>query len=427
MVTEFRFPDIAEGITEGEIVEWIVKEGDVVKEHDILGKIETDKAIAEMPSPAAGTILKIHHKKGDTVKVGEILVTIGKPGEIVAPAAPPVEKKPELIKPGMKPAGVVGYLEEAPEVEEEKIPPKPPEAPLAKEALATPATRRIAKEMGVDLSQITGTGLEGRVTEEDVRKFTEQQGITKGAENIKIVKKYDMFGYVDRIPLKGVRKATAKRMVESKQHIPHVAHMDEADVTELARIREHEKEGAAKQGIKLTYLPFVVKALIAGFRKYPMMCASVDEEHEEIVVKKYYNISIAVDIEEGLVVPVVKGADQKSILELAKEIEELADKARDRTVDLQDLRGGVFTITNVGSIGGIFSTPVINYPESAILATGKIYEKPVVINGKVEIRKVMPLSLVFDHRVVDGAYAARFMNEVIMRLQDPDKLLLERD
>lgn len=418
MPVEFKFPDVGEGITEGEIVKWKVKEGDPINEHDTLVEIETDKAIVEIPSPASGTILKIYHKQGDTVKVGETLVSIGEKGEKPAPV--------------VKPAGAVGYLEEAPEeVPLKKAPVVVPEVEAGALVSAAPAVRRLARDLGVDLSKIRGTGSEGRVTEEDVRSFAKQTGVRKIEEKLpevqaKIEKKYDMYGYLERVPLRGVRKAIAKHMVESIFTAPHVTHMDEVDVTRLYHHREREKRIAEAKGIKLTYMPFIIKACIAALKKHPGFNASLDEEHEEIILKKYYNIGIAVDSENGLMVPVIKGADQKNIFALAREIVELAEKVRSREVDLSDLKGGTFTITNIGSLGGIFATPIINYPEVAILAVGRMTDRLVIDkDGKIRVRKILPLSLAFDHRVVDGADAAEFMNTLKEYLEDPDLLMMQ--
>ncbi|MEM5797432.1 MAG: dihydrolipoamide acetyltransferase family protein [Candidatus Aenigmatarchaeota archaeon] len=410
MPKEFKFPDIGEGITEGEIVRWYIKEGDKVEEHQVVGEIETDKAVAEIPSPYAGIVLKINFKEGDTVKVGQTLFIIGEEGEKITQ---------EAKVPVMRPAGAVGYLEEAPE--EEEIEPKPviPVKAVKEEILATPAVRKLAKDLGVDLTKVVGTGPEGRITEGDVRKASEAR-----VPAIRVARKYDIWGYVDRIPLKGIRKAIARHMIESVKHIPHVTTMDEAEVTELVKVREREKLKAQEQGIKLTYLPFIMKACIAALKEFPLLNASLDEENEEIIIKKYYNIGFAVDIDgEGLVVPVIKYADKKSILDIAKELQELSDKARARKLDLQDMRGSSFSITNYGSFGGIFATPIINYPDCAVLGVGRIYEKPVVIEGKIEIGKVLPLSLTFDHRIADGAYATRFLNSVILNLKAPEKLM----
>jgi pyruvate dehydrogenase E2 component (dihydrolipoamide acetyltransferase) len=417
MPYEFKFPDIGEGLTEGEIVRWLVKEGDEIKEGQPLVEVETDKALAEIPSPRTGVILKILAKEKEIVKVGQVIVVFGEKGEILA--APP---------PRPKSVGVVGELEEAPEeISAVTAKAEPVRLALVSEhALATPAVRALAKELGVDINKVKGTGPEGRVLERDVRQVAE--GKEKPVEEVKKpvkVKKYDLYGYVERIPLRGVRRSIAKAMVKSKYTAPHVTTMDEADVTELWKIREKEKKAAEKKGIKLTILPFIIKAVIAGLMEHPYLNATLDDENEEIILKKYYNIGFATDTPEGLMVPVVKNAKDKSILQLAEDLTKLAEKARNRTIDLADLKGGTFTITNYGALGGIYGTPIINYPEVAILGVGKIKDMPVVEDGKIEIRKILHLALSFDHRVVDGGEAARFLNTVIARLEDPDLILLE--
>lgn len=417
MPKEFKFPDIGEGIEEGEIVRWYVKEGDKVEEHQVVGEIETDKAVAEIPSPYAGTVLKISFKEGEAVKVGQVLFVIGDEGETAI--------KPET-KTVFKAAGAVGYLEEAPEEDEEKHSPTI-STPVGTEPRisATPLVRKLAKDFGVDITKIIGTGPEGRITEDDIRNSaTAKPESEEKHPEMKIVKKYDMWGYVDHMPLKGIRKAIAKHMTESVRHIPHVTTMDEADITDLVKVREQEKVKAQETGIKLTYLPYIMKACIAALKEFPLLNSTLDEENEDIVVKKYFNIGFAVDVDgEGLVVPVIKGADMKSILDIARELQELAEKARQRKLDLNDMKGGTISITNYGSIGGMFATPIINYPESAIIGLGRIYEKPVAVEGKIEIRKVLPLSLVFDHRIADGAYATRFLNTMISHLQNPADIL----
>ena len=419
MAFEFKFPDIGEGLTEGEIVRWLVKEGDEVKEGQPLVEVETDKALAEIPSPRTGVILKILAKEKEIVKVGQVMVVIGEKGETLAAPAP----KPKSV-------GVVGELEEAPE----ETPAAEARAEAARptfvspHALATPAVRALAKEIGVDINKVRGTGPEGRALEKDIRQAAEAKekpAEVKPVEAPKKVRKYDLYGYVDRIPLRGVRRSIAKAMVKSKYTAPHVTTMDEADVTELWKIREKEKKAAEKKGIKLTILPFIIKAVLAGLKEHPYLNATLNDEDEEIILKKYYNIGMATDTPEGLMVPVVKNAGDKSILQLAEELTQLAEKARNRTIDLADLKGGTFTITNYGALGGIYGTPIINHPEVAILGTGKIKDMPVVMDGKIEIRKILFLALSFDHRVVDGAEAARFLNTVIARLEDPDLILLE--
>jgi pyruvate dehydrogenase E2 component (dihydrolipoamide acetyltransferase) len=433
MAFEFKFPDIGEGLTEGEIVRWLVKEGDGIKEGQPLVEVETDKALAEIPSPRTGVILKIMAKEKEVVKVGQVIVVIEEEGEAVA--APPL--KPSAPSPKPKSVGVVGELEEAPEEvpvqrearreAEKPAPPKP--ALVSEHALATPAVRALARELGVDINKVQGTGSGGRVLEKDVRQFAEaKEKPAKPPEEVKEakkVRKYDLYGYVERIPLRGVRRSIAKAMVKSKYTAPHVSAMDEADVTELWQIREKEKKVAEGKGMKLTILPFVIKAVIAGLTEHPYLNATLDDDSEEIILKKYFNIGLATDTPEGLMVPVVKNAKDKSIFDLAQESAQLAEKARKRTIDLADLKGGTFTITNYGAVRGIYGTPIINHPEVAILGIGRIRERPVVRDEKVVIRRILPLSLSFDHRVVDGAEAARFLNTVIARLEDPDLILLE--
>ncbi len=438
MAFEFKFPDIGEGLTEGEIVRWLVKEGDEIKEGQPLVEVETDKALAEIPAPKTGVILKILAKEKEVVKVGQVIVVIGEKGETLAAPSP----KPSV--------GVVGELEEAPEEAPAALPKAPPQkapekvparagvekeaakpapakpVPAGERALATPAVRALARELGVDINKVQGTGSEGRVLEKDVRQAAEAKA--KPAEEVKEIKKvrkYDLYGSVERIPLRGVRRSIAKAMVKSKYTAPHVTAIDDADVTELWQIREKEKKVAESKGIKLTILPFIMKAVVTGLTDHPYLNATLDDENEEIVLKKYINIGLATDTPEGLMVPVVKLAREKSIFELAQELTQLTEKARSRTIDLADLKGGTFTITNYGAVRGIYGTPIINYPEVAILGIGRIQDKPVIRGEKVVVRKILPLSLSFDHRVVDGAEAARFLNTIILRLEDPDLILLE--
>jgi len=463
MPYEFKFPDIGEGLTEGEIVRWLVKEGDEIKEGQPLVEVETDKALAEIPSPKTGVILKLMAKEKEVVKVGQVIVVFGEKGEAAAKEeapgkkeAPAREEVPAKKAPPSKPksVGVVGELEEAPEepeaparkeaVErpagEKPAPEKPPvekppterPATVSPHALATPAVRALARELEVDIEKVKGTGAGGRVLEKDLRQAAETKE-EKPAEPEKPaapvappkVKKYDLYGYIEHVPLKGVRRAIAKAMVKSVYTAPHVTAMDEADVTELWKIKEKEKMAAEKKSIKLTILPIIIKAVVAALKEHPYLNASLDDENGEILLKKYFNIGVATDTPEGLMVPVVKKADDKSILYLAEELLQLSDKARTRKIDLADLKGGTFTITNYGAIGGMYGTPIINHPEVAILGVGRMKELPVVRDGKVEVRKILFLSLSFDHRVVDGAEAARFLNAVIARLEDPNLILLE--
>ncbi len=442
MAVEFKFPDVGEGIAEGDVVKWLVEEGDKVTEHQSIVKVETSKAIVDIPSPVSGTILKINFKEGENVKVGQVLAVIGERGEKVS-AVPVPQPQPQaspqvvLAKPVQTPqqprgVAVVGELEDAKtsgaicsvcrlsfpnqQALSEHIV-QAHRTQVQTQAMATPAVRALAKQYNLDLEKVHGTGAGGRIIEDDVKKAVEFQAQVK-PEAPRIVKKYDFFGYIDHIPLKGMRKSIADNMVKSLFTAPHVTHMDEFDVTDLWEHREKEKETAKQKGIKLTFMPYVIKAVVAALKNHPHLNATMDTENQEIILKKYYNIGFAVATEDGLLVPVVKGADHKSLFDIAKEVEELAQKARDRTIDLMQMRGGTFTITNVGSVGGMFATPIINLPESAILALGKIYDKVTVIDGKIQIRKFLPISLAFDHRVLDGAEAAAFANEVKKYLED---------
>lgn len=404
MAKQFKFPDIGEGITEGEIVKWLVKEGDKVKQDQTLAEIETDKAVVEAPSPYAGTVLMLHFKEKDIIKVGEVLVTIGEKGESVE-AEPAKEAEEEKMAPS-----VIGEIRES----RKEI----------KEILATPKVRRLALERGVNLKILSGTGPQGRITEEDVEKAVPVQAPAAPEKPVfKVKAKYDFYGTLERIPLRGIRRATAKKMAESVSQAAHVTHFDEADMTKLTQIRKEMKNDASKKNIKLTYLPFVVKAVIESLKLHPTLNAILDTEEEEIILKQYYNIGIAVDVLDGLIVPVVKFADQKSLLEITEEVQTLAQAAKERKLDLADLKGGTFSITNAGVIGGEFATPIINYPEVAILATLRIADRVRAIDGEVKIIKTLPLCLSFDHRVIDGAEAARFMNDCIQHLENPEKII----
>jgi len=403
MAKQFKFPDVGEGITEGEIVKWRVKEGDEVEEDQALADIETDKAVVEVPSPYSGTVLRLHFKEDDIVKVGQPLVTIGEKGEDpdkITPEETPHEEETPA-------PSVVGDIKES--------------AREIKEILAAPKVRKLALELKLDIKNIKGTGREGRITEEDVKKAA-SGGKKEPADKpaVKIKSKYDFYGTLERIPLRGVRRATAKKMAESISHAAHVTHCDEADVGKLVRLREKMKAEADKKKIKLTYLPFIVKALISALKKHPTLNATLEEDTEEIVIKEYYNIGIAVDVPDGLIVPVIKYAEQKDLFALAEEIQSMAENAKARKLDLADLKGGTFSITNVGMLGGEYATPIINYPEVAILATMKIADRVRVIDGEMKIVKTLPLCLSFDHRVIDGAEAARFMNDLIHSLEDPE-------
>jgi pyruvate dehydrogenase E2 component (dihydrolipoamide acetyltransferase) len=427
MATDYKFPDLGEGVTEGEIKKWLVKEGDTVARDQVLAEVETDKAVVEMPSPVAGTVLKMNHKEGELVKVGEVLVVIGEKGEdLPAPKVTPAAKAQaeELPEGARRPSySVVGEmpLDEVNVSSTAKAAGTGPSSTVQ----ATPAVRRLAKDMGVDLSAIKGTGPNGRVTDEDVKKAKESPPPAAEAPHMRTAPKFDLYGWVDRVPLRGIRRTTAKHMIESQTRAAQVTAMDQADVTALFALREKVKKDVLEQSkVNLTFMPFIVKAVVLALKAHPSLNSSVNDEENEILVKKYYNIGIAVAVDDGLIVPVVKMADQKGIVDLAREIHELAGLANTRKIDMADLKGGTFTITNYGAFGTTYGTPIINYPEVAILGTGKIMDTPMVIDGRIEPRKMLPLSLTFDHRALDGAEAAKFMNELKRWLESPEALLL---
>lgn len=398
---EFMFPDLGEGVAEGEIKKWLVKEGDTVRKDQSIAEVETDKAIVEMPAPVAGRIARLGPPEGGVVRVGEVLATIEEEGGEAVPEVP--EKARESVS-------VVGELPEG-----EAAPAPPPRAEPG--VLATPAVRRLAREKGIDLAEVQGTGPEGRITERDVASHA--PAARPSAPRVQ--PKFDLFGWVDRVPLKGIRRATAKHMTEARSAAALVTTMDVADVTELVALREKVKQHAQEEkGVKVTYLPFIIKAVVAALKKHPFLNAELNEETQEILLKRYYNIGIAVATEEGLMVPIIKGADQKDIVALAGELAELSEQARSRRIDLADLKGGTFSITNYGVFGGTFATPIPNHPEVAILGVGRIVDTPVVRDGEVAVRKVLHLSLTFDHRVLDGAEAALFLNDLIVHLERPE-------
>jgi pyruvate dehydrogenase E2 component (dihydrolipoamide acetyltransferase) len=396
MSFNFILPDLGEGIAEAEIRKWLVKEGDAIEEHQAVVEVETDKAVVEVPSPKKGTVLKIARQEGETAKVGEVLMVIGEAGEKIEKPTP-VEKRPEAEE-RPKSVSVVGVLPE----EEEAV------------VLAAPAVRAFAKEQGVNLEKVRGSGPGGSITREDVLKVSKQPP-----------KAEDQYGAVERIATRGVRKIIAKNLVAALKTMASVTETDEADITELWDLREKEKKQLKDKGIHLTFMPFFIKAVQHALMEFGTFNASVDEEREEIVVKKYYNIGVAVDTPEGLIVPVVRNVEKKTVRELATELQELSLKARERTIKLEELKGSGFTITNYGTYGSTFATPIINYPDVAILGTGKISDKPWVKGGKIAIRKVLPLSLTFDHRVNDGAGAAKFLTKLVGYLEDPASLFIE--
>ncbi|MEJ2695883.1 MAG: dihydrolipoamide acetyltransferase family protein [Candidatus Sulfobium sp.] len=411
MPHEFVLPDLGEGITEGEIRKWLVKKGDPIEEHQNILEIETDKAVVEVPSPRKGTVLSINKEEGEIAEVGDVLMTIAEDGgkAETKEEAPPKKKRESVSVVGEVPeeeekeergeeeeketvrrkesVSVVGSVPEEEEEEEAEV-------------LATPSVRNYAKELGVALGRIEGSGPAGSVTREDVRRAAE-----------KARKPTAVYGAEEREPLRGLRRTISRNLTFSQKTTAFVTGMDEVDITDLWELRERENKTLADKKVHLTFLPFFIKAVIHALTEHPYLSASID--------------GIAVDTPDGLMVPVIKECDKKTIIELAAELQELSVKARERKIKLEEMKGGTFTITNYGHFGGTFATPIINYPESAILGTGKIMEKPWVKDGQIVIRKILPLSLTFDHRVTDGVDASKFLTKVSRYIEDPALLFIE--
>lgn len=411
MAFEFKLPDIGEGIHEGEIVQWLVKPGDSVQEDQPIVEVMTDKVTAEIPSPVSGVILELRGNPGEIVKVGSV-IAVFEDGQVSKPKAAEQERV-VAEAPANGKLVTATAVQKRPMISSEKV-------------LAAPATRKMARQLGVDLTLVAGSGPKGRVTPQDVKAF--HAGGTAVATPAKQPAGALQVRGERRVPFGGLRRKIAEHLSHAKRTAPHFAYVEEVDMTKLVAVREELLPFAEEQGIKLNYLPFVIKAVIAGLKKYPVLNSQLDEAAQELVYKNDYNMGIAVATEQGLIVPVVKAADQKSIFTLAREIAELAQKARSGKLTLDELKGGTFTLTSIGSIGGLFGIPIINYPEVAILGVNKIEKRPVVrtVNGsdQIVIREMMYLSIACDHRVVDGAEAALFIKEVIRYLENPTMLLV---
>jgi pyruvate dehydrogenase E2 component (dihydrolipoamide acetyltransferase) len=438
MAYEFKLPDIGEGIHEGEIVKWFIKPGDEIKEDDILLEVQNDKAVVEIPSPVEGKILDVKVEEGTVSVVGDVLVTIEAEGyEGESESSEEAEEKPKEEKEEPKQAEKSQSKDEKTDEDKQA---EAEDADESKRVIAMPSVRKYAREKDVNINKVSGSGKNGRVLKEDIDQFlkgepaeaeekTEQAQDTADSKEAKEDKKApaaaEAVGGETREKIRGIRKAISNAMVNSKHTAPHVTLLDEVDVTDLVAHRKQFKAVAAEKDIKLTYLPYVVKALVSAAREFPTLNASIDDGNEEIVYKHYFNIGIAADTEKGLMVPVVKEADRKSIFTISAEINELATKAREGKLASEDMQGGTVTITNIGSAGGQWFTPVINHPEVAILGIGRIAEKPVVKDGEVVVAPVLALSLSFDHRLIDGATAQNALNKIKRLLNDPQLLIME--
>jgi len=414
MAFDFYMPDIGEGVVEGEIVGWKVKVGDTVKLDQPLVEVMTDKATVELPSPRAGVITKINFKDGDICPVGKILVVIEEAGG--APAtkqAPPPHAHhapaaaPRANGQAQQPIQVVDASEARARV------------------LATPATRKLARQLGVEIGRVPATGKHGRVTTDDVKKF-DGNGSAIVRHQPPVASAKSALGYAEeRVPLRGMRKKIAEAMARSVHTAAHFTYVEEIDMTELVAVRDRAKARAAERGVKLNYLPFIVKAIVSGLKKWPMLNASLDEATQEIVLKKYYNIGIAAQGPHGLVVSTVRDADLRSIFDISREIDRLGEAVRNNTATRDDLTGSTFTVSSLGKLGGVLATPIINFPEVAIVGVHKIEEKPAVRGGQIVIRHLMNLSISVDHRLADGWDGAMFLQDVKSLLEDPTTMFME--
>ena len=451
MAFEFKLPDIGEGIHEGEIVKWFVKPGDKVAEDDVLCEVQNDKAVVEIPSPVAGTVEEVLVEEGTTAIVGDTLIKFDAPGyedlkfkgddhgdegdaKTEAQVQSSLESGQNIDKAPAEegPVKSTGPVSTTPAQPQAEVDPN-------RRIIAMPSVRKYAREKDVNIALVAGSGKNGRIVKEDIDSFlnggaqasapakAEQQEAPAAKEESKPAAAAIPEGEFPetREKMSGIRKAIAKAMVNSKHTAPHVTLMDEVEVTELWAHRKKFKDIAAEKGVKLTFLPYVVKALTSALREYPAFNTSIDDATNEIIHKHYYNIGIAADTEKGLMVPVVKNADRKSMFTISNEINELAVKARDGKLAPAEMKGASCTITNIGSAGGQWFTPVINHPEVAILGIGRIAEKAIVKNGEIVAAPVLALSLSFDHRMIDGATAQNALNHIKRLLNNPELLLME--
>lgn len=423
----FKFPDIGEGLEEGKIIEWYVDKGSTVQSGDPLVKMETDKVVTDIPSPKNGIIAVRYGGIGDTVKVGNALVEIdiqGVDAEAAQEIAKTEVKAPTTEAVDEKGFGVVGTIEVAGDgaylpAGDEGMPVK--DAPQTrKKALATPVARAMARDMGIDINQVSGSGPAGRVTKKDIQNFHPSQSSNPSAAT----QPKPSGDRVRTEPLSQIRKTIAKNMLRSKQNAAHMSIMEEVEISELIAARSRLNASLQDSGLKLSYLPFVIQAVARALKHHPILNAELDMENERIIYKNYINIGIAMDMDDGLIVPVIRDADTKSLGELATELKDLNLRAQDRKLTMDDLKDGTFSITSYGSIGGYFAVPVIAYPQVAIFGVGRITEKPVIKNKEIVIGNIMPISMSVDHRIVDGGEVSRFVNEVLAYLKDPMLLLV---
>jgi pyruvate dehydrogenase E2 component (dihydrolipoamide acetyltransferase) len=411
MAFEFKLPDIGEGVVEGEVVSWKVKEGDTIQLDQPMVEIMTDKATVEIPAPRGGKVSKIMIPEGKICAVGQVLIVIDDTNGKPAAATPP---QPAVAARAGVPMATPQVTTSAPATGE------------GRRVLATPATRRLARELGVDLGSVAATGRNGRVTSDDVRGA--RSGGRPHAVSVEISAVQPPAvpgGAEERVPFRGVRKAIAANLARSKQTAAHFTYVEEIDVTELVALRTRAKERAAERGVKLSYLPFIAKAAISGLKKWPSLNSSLDEATQEIVLKRYYHLGIATQGPQGLSVGVLRDADRRSIFDLSREIERIAEAIRAGKATREELTGSTFTISSLGQLGGVLATPIINFPEAAVMGVHKIAERPAVRNGQIVARHLMNLSISVDHRIADGYDGAMFLQEVKLYLEDPTLMFME--
>lgn len=425
----FKFPDIGEGLDEGTILQWYVTKGQEIKSGQSIVKMETDKVVADIPSPKSGIIIANFGNVGETIHVGAPLVEIEIEGVFGADAVAEAKSsvKVEAIEEGS--AGVVGTIEVAannafmPASDEGFTTPKA-ETKTGHKILATPVARALAKELGIDINMVVGTGPAGRVTKTDIQ--THQAKNQEKPAPMPMSFSPGVIGEtITYEPLSQIRKAIARNMINSKHNAAHMTVFEEVEISDLIKIRDKYKKVYSEKNVSLSYLPFIIKATVHALKKHRQLNSQMDLENNRMIYKNYYNIGIAVDTHEGLVVPVIKDADKLSIFQIAQQLSELTDKAKARKLTLDEISDGTFTLTNYGSIGGIFGVPVINYPQAGILGIGRILKKPMVEDDQIVVGSVLPLSLSVDHRIVDGGEATRFIIQIMAYLKDPISLMME--
>ena len=433
MAVEIKLPALGEGVDSGDVLEIFVSVGDTVEKNETLVELETDKATVNIPTEVTGKITAIHVNEGDTVSVGSVMVSI-EPSEAAAPAPAPAPAAPAPTPPAPAPAPPAA---EAPAPPTPPAPATPAPAPAPASPAPAPATsngagasvaagpamRRLAREVGIDLNAVAGTGDGGRITRDDIMTVVRGNG-GRVSSSGSGTGQSDGFGPVRIEKMPKIRQTIARKMHESWETCPRVTNFDDADVTDLEALRQNNKVDYAERGIKLTTMPFLIKAVAMALKAHPVINASIDLDAGQIIYKEYVNVGIAVDTDRGLVVPSIRDADKMAIPDIAKSLGDLATKVRSGDFGVDDLRGGTFTISNLGAIGGTYSTPIINTPETAILLAGRSRKMPVVVGDEIMIRLMMPLSISCDHRLIDGGAAARFLNDVIAFLESPNKLLL---